>query len=159
MNWLDVVLIVALIVAGFFGFRMGLWKIIFSVAGVIVGIILAGRFASALGERLTFISDATVAQIAGFAIIFAVVMIASAIAASMLQKVLSAMLLGWVNGLGGLALGVLLDVLAWGFLLEAASRLSFLGLQTTIDQSVMARFVTRVFNLLAGLVPGGGWPL
>ncbi len=159
MNWLDIVLIVALLVAGFFGLRMGLWKIIFSVAGVVVGIVLAGRFASALGERLTFISDATVAQIAGFAIIFAVIMIASAIAASMLQKVLSAMLLGWVSPVGGLVLGVLLDILAWGFLLEAASRLSFLGFQTTIDQSPMARFVMKVFNLLAGLLPGGGWSL
>ncbi|MDO8567999.1 MAG: CvpA family protein [Dehalococcoidales bacterium] len=159
MNWLDIVLIVALLVAGFFGLRMGLWKIIFSVAGVIVGIIIAGRFASALGQRLTFISDATVAQIAGFAIIFAVIMIASAIAAGMLQKVLSAVLLGWINPLGGLALGVFLDVVSWGFLLEAASRLSFLGLQATIDQSVMARFMMRVFNFLAGLLPGGSWPL
>ncbi len=159
MNWLDVVLIIGLILAGFFGFRSGLWKIIFSVVGAIVGIMIAGRFASALGERLTFISDPTVAQIAGFAIIFIVIMIASAIAASLLQKLLSAVMLGWINPVGGLVLGVFLDVVSWGFLLNVASRLSFLGLQTTIDQSPVARFVMKVFNLLAGFLPGGGWSL
>ncbi|GAI66173.1 unnamed protein product, partial [marine sediment metagenome] len=44
MNWLDIVIIVAIAIPTFIGLRMGIIKAALSLAGLIVGVILAGLY-------------------------------------------------------------------------------------------------------------------
>ena len=92
MNWLDIVVLLVIIVGTFVGLKIGLIKAAFSVAGIIVGVILAGRFYSPLAGFLSFIPQDGVAQIVAFAIILIGVMIIAAVLAAVLKWTASAIL-------------------------------------------------------------------
>ena len=53
INWLDIVILVPIAVTTLIGLKMGLIKEVLSLVGLIVVVILAGRFYMPLSEQLT----------------------------------------------------------------------------------------------------------
>ena len=151
MNWLDIVIIVLIVVPVFIGLKAGIVKALLTVAGVIVGVVLAGRFADALGGKLTFISDPGIAKVVAFAFILIAVMIVASIAAKMIKWVLSAVLLGWINHLGGAILGFFLGFIFCGAVLTMW--IKFLGFSDVFNQSLLAGFLLNGFPIVMGLLP------
>ncbi|GAJ23377.1 unnamed protein product, partial [marine sediment metagenome] len=125
MNWLDIVIIVIIAIPTLIGLRVGIIKAILSLAGVIVGVILAGRYYLALSEQLTFIPQANLAKIVAFAIILVGIMIIAGVLASVLKWIASVVLLGWVNRLGGAIFGFVLGAILCSALLAIWAK--FLG--------------------------------
>ena len=152
MNWLDIVIIVLIAIPTFIGLSRGLIKAILSLVGVIVGIILAGQYHAALGEQLTFISQPNVASIVGFAIILIGVMIIAAVIASLLKWIVSVVMLGWVNRLGGAVFGFLLGVIFCSALLAIWAK--FLGASGPIADSILAILLLNRFPMILALLPG-----
>ena len=97
MNWLDIALVILLLIPVFIGLKAGIIKILLTVAGVIVGVVLAGRLSGPLGDRLTFISNPGTAKVVAFVFILVAVMVLAAVAAFLIRKAVSAILLGWVD--------------------------------------------------------------
>ena len=151
MNWLDIVIIVLIAVPILIGLKMGIIRAILSLAGVIIGILLAGYFYAMLAEKLTFIPQENLAKIAAFAIIFIGIMIIAGILASILEKMISLVLLGWVNHLGGAAFGFLLGAIFCGALL--AIWVNFLGAGETIAESSLATLLLDRFPMVLALLP------
>jgi len=152
MSWLDLVLIVVLAVGAFLGLRMGIIKAVLSLAGVIVGVVLAGRYYVALADVLPFFSETSdVAKIVSFAIILIVVMVIAAVAARFLKWAASVMMLGWVNHLGGAVLGLILGAIFCGALL--AIWVKWLGAGNTITESFLAAVLLDKFPLILALLP------
>ena len=86
MSWLDLVIVVVLAVGAFFGLRTGIIKTVLSLAGVIVGVVLAGQYYVAFADVLPFFSEtSSTAKIVAFAIILIVVMAIAAITARFLK--------------------------------------------------------------------------
>ena len=112
MNWLDIVIIVAIAITTFIGLKIGLIKAVLSMAGVIVGVILAGHYYAPLSEQLAFITQPTLAKIVAFAIILFGVMLIAGVLAFVLKWVAKLVMLGWVNQLGGAVFGLLLGRVA-----------------------------------------------
>ena len=52
MNWLDIAIIVLILIPTFMGLKAGLIKTVLTLAGVILGIFLAGRYHGVLAEQL-----------------------------------------------------------------------------------------------------------
>ena len=152
MNWLDVVIIVLLIIPTVIGLRIGIIQAVLSLAGVIVGIILAGRYHLVLAEQLTFISSAGLAKIAAFALILFGVMIIAAVVASVLKWLTSMALLGWVNRLGGAAFGFILGAITCGVLLAIWAK--FLGAAGVLAESYLAALLLDSFPVVLALLPG-----
>ena len=151
MNWLDIVIIVAIAITALFGLRIGIIKAVLSLAGVIVGVILAGRYYLPLSEQLSFISLVSVAKIIAFAIILiGVVVIASALV-HLLKWAASVVMLGWVNHLGGAVFGLVLGAIFCGALL--ATWVKWLGISSTITESIMAAILLDKFPLILALLP------
>ncbi|GAI34600.1 unnamed protein product, partial [marine sediment metagenome] len=75
MNWLDIVILVIIAIATFLGLRIGIIKAALSLAGLIVGVILAGRYYIPFSQQLSFIPQASIAKIVAFVIILIGVMI------------------------------------------------------------------------------------
>ena len=92
MNWLDIVIIVALVLAVLGGLKNGLIKGVITLAGMIGGIILAGRYYETLGSLLPE-SWGGGANIAGFVIILVLVLVVAAIVAFLLRNLLKAIML------------------------------------------------------------------
>ncbi len=151
MNWLDIVIIIALALTTFLGFKTGLIKAALSLAGLIVGVILAGRCYLTFSEWLSFIPNENAAKIAAFVIIVIGVMIIAAVLAHLLKWAVSAMMLGWVNHLGGAVLGLALGVIFCGAIL--AIWVKWLGAGSTITESAVAALLLDKFPLILGLLP------
>ena len=151
MHWLDIVIIVLIAIPTLIGLRIGIIKAILSLAGVIVGVILAGRYHIALAEQLTFISQPNFARIAAFALILIGVMIIAGVLASVLKSIVSAVMLGWVNRLGGATFGFVLGATFCSALL--AVWIKFLGAGGTIAESTLAVLLLDRFPIILALLP------
>ncbi len=152
MSWLDIVLVIVLAAGAFLGLRIGIIKAVLFLTGVIVGVVLAGQYYVALADALPFFSEtSSAAKIVAFAIILIVVMVIAAVAARFLKWTASAMMLGWVNHLGGAALGLVLGAIFCGALL--AIWVKWLGAGDTITESMIAPVLLDKFPMVLGLLP------
>ena len=152
MNWLDIVILVLIAVPTLIGLRIGIIKAVLSLAGVIAGVILAGQYHTALAEKLTFISQANLAEIAAFAIILIGVMIIATVLASLLKWIISVVLLGWVNRLGGAVFGFVLGAIFCSALLAICTK--FLGILEPVAESALATLLLDRFPIILALLPG-----
>ena len=150
MNWLDIVIIVLIAIPTLIGLKIGIIKAALSLAGVILGTILAGHYYVALAEQLTFISQDNLAKIAAFAIILIGVMLIASVLAAVLKWVVSAVMLGWVNRLGGAVFGFLLGAVFCGALLAIWA--NFLG-TGAITSSGLATLLLDRFPMVLALLP------
>jgi len=151
MSWLDIIILVLIVIPTLIGLKIGIIKALFTVAGIIIGVVLAGRFSESLGGSLTFISDPGWARIAAFAIILIGVMVIASVLATVLKKVVSAVLLGWVNRLGGAVLGFVLGFFFCGALLSMW--VNFLGIGSTVSDSALANLLLDGFPVILALLP------
>ncbi len=152
MSWIDIVITVIVVITTVVGLRTGIIKAALSLVGVIVGVILAGRYSASLANQLTFISSEEVARIVAFAIILVGVMVVAVVLASVLKWATSVIMLGWVNHLGGAAFGLLLGAIFCGALL--AIWVKFLGIQPVIAESALAMILLDRFPIVLALLPG-----
>jgi membrane protein required for colicin V production len=151
MNWLDIVLISVIAIGTLTGLWLGIIKAVLFLAGIVVGVVLAGRFYTPLAEQLTFIPQESIAKIVAFAIILIGVMVIALVLARFLKWAASMMMLGWVNRLVGAAFGLLLAATFCGALL--AAWLHFFEEGAAIQESIVANILIGYFPLVLGLLP------
>ena len=151
MSWLDIVLVVVLAISTFLGLKTGIIKAVLSLAGLIVGVILAGRFYVPLAEQLPFIPQADVAKVVAFAIILIGVMVIAVVLARFLKWAASVIMLNWVNQLGGAVFGLALGAIFCSALL--ATWVKWLGAGSTITESILAAVLLDKFPLILALLP------
>jgi membrane protein required for colicin V production len=151
MNWVDIVIIIYLGISVLTGLMEGLIRTVLSVLGVIVGIILASHFYKQLGNILTFISNKNWANITAFIIILVAVMIVAAIIGLILRSVIKAIMLGWVDKVGGAVVGLFLGALSIGALLAIIMKYHPMDV---ITNSAFAGFFLNKFPVVLKLLPG-----
>jgi len=152
MNWLDIVIAVILVVSVIAGLRAGLIRMVVSLAGILLGVFLAGRYYQALGERLTFISSDKGASIAAYVLILVLVIVVAGLIAWLLSKAISAIALGWLNRVGGAVLGLFSTAVFIGAVLAVWAKYG--GGGETIGSSVLGSFLLDKFPLVLALLPG-----
>jgi len=121
------------------------------MAGMVLGVILAGRYCIPLSAQLTFLPSAGIAKIVAFVIILAGVVIVAIVLSRLLERAVSMMLLGWVNRLGGAAFGLMLGAVLCSALL--ATWIKFLGPASAIVESNLAMILLDRFPLVLALLP------
>lgn len=151
MNWFDIVLIVVLVLTTFMGLRRGVISMVLPLAGIIIGIVLAGHYHGAVSGWLP-IDNTEYAGWAGYAIIIVAVLIVSVILAGILRRFIRLVLLGWVDRLGGAFFGLVLGGLFCGAALAACVKFG-LGLDF-IQDSGIARLLLDYFPAVLDLLPG-----
>ena len=151
MSWLDIIVLVAIAIATFLGLKLGIIKAVLSLAGVIVGVILAGRYCIPLSQWLSFIPNEDVAKIVAFAIILIGVMVIASVLAMLLKWAITLEMLGWVNRFGGAVFGLALGAVYCGALL--ATWVKFLGIEDAIAESALAAILLERFPMVLALLP------
>jgi len=151
MNWVDIVIIIYLCLSVISGFMQGLIRTVLSIIGLIVGIILAAHFYKQLGDALTFISNKNVADVVAFVFILLVVMGIAALIAWFLRSLIKAIMLGWVDKIGGAVLGLILGALSISAILAIIAKVSNSSL---ITDSKFAAFFLDKFPLILTFLPG-----
>ena len=150
MNWLDIVILVALIVPTVIGLKRGVISAALSLVGLIVGVILAGNFYEQLGQLMAFIPNVAIANVIAFILIVAAAMLIAAVIARVLKSVVSAVMLGWVDHLAGAIFGFILGAFFWGALL--AIWVKFFG-TAFIAESFVAEVLLDNFPVILRLLP------
>ena len=150
MDWLDLILVMSLILMAFVGFSRGLLRTVIPLVGLVIGVVVAGRYYDALAHVVS--SDSDAAYVAAFAIIVVAFLIAAVILAEFLHKLLSTIFLGWVDHLAGLLFGVLFGVIIAGAVLDVLLKHS-VGV-STIQDSGVATFLVDKFPVARSLLPG-----
>lgn len=151
MNWLDVVILIIIVIATFLGLWVGLIKAALFLAGIIVGVILAGRFYLPFSQVFSFLPGEGAAKVVAFAIILIGVMIIAVLLAVLLKRLTSLAMLGWVDRLGGAVFGLLLGTIFCGALLAMWAK--FLGVGGAITGSILASILLDHFPLVLALLP------
>jgi membrane protein required for colicin V production len=151
MNWLDIVIIVVAVLLGIVGLRQGIIKTVFGIAGLIGGIVLAGRYYDELAAVLSP-SGATWVNIAAYAIILIATLIVAGVIGRLVAKLVHLVLLGWLDRLVGCILGVFIGGLLCAAILAIVVKY-YPGTWAVISQSGLARFLMERFPLLLALLP------
>jgi membrane protein required for colicin V production len=152
MNWLDIVIIVSLVFSVISGLVTGLVRGICNLAGLVLGIFLAGRYYETFGSRISFIHSANVAKVVAFIIILVVIVIIAEIIGRILHKILSGIMLGWLDRLLGGAVGLMAGVVSWGALLALWVKFIPNG-DGAVSASFMAKILLNSFPLVLNLLP------
>jgi len=146
MNWLSIVIIVVIVSLGIAGLRQGMIRAAFGIAGMIVGIVLAGRYYDELAALL-FRSGADWANILGYAMIAVPTLLIAGAIGFFLSKLVNFAALGWLDKLAGFILGILIASLLCAAILAIVLKY-YPGTTGTIDESIVARFLVEVFPLV-----------
>lgn len=152
MNWIDIVLVIAIAISALIGMKKGVIGIALTLAGLVLGVFLAGRYYILFSQYLSFISHAGLVKVAAFAIIFIGVMVIAGVLARLLGKIASAIMMGWANRIGGGVLGGILGAIFCGAFL--AMWVKFLGMTQVIAESRIAPILLNQFPRVLALLPG-----
>ena len=141
MNWLDLVFIGIVGVSALRGLKIGLIRAGFTALGIFVGSILGGQLSNDIGGLFSGIdSDSVVANAIFYALIITIFLVIAAAAASLVvRKVLTILLMGWADKLGGGALGI-----AAGAVISAGVIMGMANL--TYGSEVADEIATKVLN-------------
>lgn len=156
MNWIDAIVIIAIVGVALLGWRLGLVKAVLMAIGVYVGVTLGGALSGLVSQWLTgsieskSIVDAVAYAIVGFAI-FLVVQVLGAI----ITKTIKMVMLGPVNTLGGLAVGALAGFIIGGMFIAFLARLAFIVPEQPLEKINVVDTRERLENaLVGGNMPG-----
>lgn len=134
MNVMDWVLIAVFAVTALWGYKTGLVTGILNVIAIYVGLLLSGLFA---GRVLSLFWDGVdseaISTAIGYVIIFVAVFIASRIVAAIVKKALKVTFMGWVDNLGGIAVGLVAGVLIAGGVMTVTARYTYVLPESTDD--------------------------
>jgi len=150
MNWLDILILVSLAAPVIGGLATGIVRGAVNLAGLILGIFLAGRYYETMGGRLGFIHNTDIAKTVAFVVIIAVAVVLAGLVGGLLRKIISGIMLGWLDHLVGGILGLLIGAVALGALLALWVKFFSTG---AVSGSNMARILLDKFPLVLNLLP------
>lgn len=127
MNVMDWVLIAVFAIAALWGYKTGLVSAALNAIAIYVALFLSGLFA---GRVLSLIWDGVESEALstaiGYVIIFAGTIIAGRIVATIIKKGLKITFMGWVDSLGGIAVGLIAGVLIAGAVMTVTARYTYI---------------------------------
>lgn len=157
MNILDIIIIIPILWALYRGFRKGLVYMIASLTALVLGILGAMRFHAAIGDLLNkwFEINPEHLNILSFAVTFILIVILVHLTAFLVDKLIKAVALNFVNRLAGMVFGVLVTAFLISIILlpvsAANSKKAFIS-EDTIEGSLLfvplSKFAPTVFPYL-----------
>ena len=138
----------------------GLTNTVLPLVIIIIGVALAGIFYDNMAELLSsWLQSRTQATIAGFMIVFVLVMVTSIelylILSSFAGKYPRIPMMGWVDNLGGIVFGLVIGGIISGSILTVIAVDAGSGMSTTIKESALASVFLDQFPFVLHLLPSG----
>lgn len=153
MSGLDIAISISLLITGVLGWRTGVIKVISSALGIILGVVFATRYGNRLVWLENFIESDSLVTIAGFCVIFLITFIGSMLLANAARKVLSLMLLAWVDSAAGAIAGVFTASIVWVAIIAVVGSLPFDSPGEAFEESKAAEVLTENTSFLLIFLP------
>ncbi|MCH8989720.1 MAG: CvpA family protein [Chloroflexi bacterium] len=159
MNWIDIVVLVVWGITALWGFSAGLLQIVVPFIALVAGLALSSRIGDSVGNIFSGVTGNENAQtVAGFILIFGVLLVLGGIISFMARKVLGIIpLFGLANNLAGMAAGLLVGSLLLSGVLTGIQRFPLRDLDQTIDESALGTFLADNFDVVireVKIIPG-----
>lgn len=154
MNGLDYAILIGMGLFFVLGLYWGLIRQILAIVGLIVGIIVAGRYGPAVAGWLSsFIADPLITGVLGFLGVLILVSSLASLVSSLLHTFAGLLFLGWLDHLLGGLLGLVQAGLAAAVLLVTMVAFPLPLWATAVAESSLATPLLRVGTLFSGLLP------
>ncbi|MFH1859650.1 MAG: CvpA family protein [bacterium] len=153
MNILDILFLAVIAISIVLSMMKGLTREIFSLAGIIAGVVVAGRTFENGAILLQQWMPAQIAKPVAFAIIFILVNILVNFGGIILQKILKIVLLGWVDNLGGIIFGIIRGMLLVGVAIIVLLKFPVGASKELMDSSSIIPAFKAFLQLICLLLP------
>ncbi|MEE8369344.1 MAG: CvpA family protein [Dehalococcoidia bacterium] len=155
MNWLDIVIVVVILGFAYSALSAGLIREVVTLLAVVIGIVVAGQLYRNLAtDILVFIDNEEAALAASFLALFGAAFLLGQIAAYVLKRTASLLMLGWADHLGGALFGLLKGLLVVQILLIVFAAYPQLGLDDVIDGSALGSIFLDDVDFILRVLPG-----
>ena len=151
INWLDIVILIMVLGTFVLGCINGIIKSLTVLVGLGLGIFLAGRTYETTATWFYFIRDERWAQVAGFAAVLLLVIVAVSIIGIIINKMLEKLEIRWVDRLCGGLVFAISAMLLIGTILTL-----FLHIQpesSVIAGSICAKLILQIIPFVVVLLP------
>ncbi len=156
-DWLDPAITGIIVVSGLFGLWRGLLRSIAGIAGIVLGALFAGQLAVQIDPALkqAGIQHPAINGRWAFLIAFVAIVIVVEIAANLLVWVERFLMLGWIDRVGGLALGLARGVLLSMILLAGLAQFNSTDFNKQVHQAQIAVWLWENVPQLTNMLPAG----
>lgn len=154
MNWLDAVILVAILWFTFAAFQAGFIREIVTLVAIVLGIVLAGLFYDDLADDvLPFINDQeTLAPIIAFGIIFLAVALAGQLLAMVLKPTVAMLQLGLFDSFAGAAFGFVKGLIIIQIFLIVFITFPKWGLDDAIEDSLFGSLTVEMVDKVPAVI-------
>ena len=140
-NWLDIVIVITAMTVGYFGLRLGLVGTLAVLSGVGVAALLASQQYEEIALLVTGpVSSAEVGQLASLLALPLAGFIGAVVLGLVARRVLRFLFLGWLDRALGGAMGLMLAVGIWYFVVEVVAPLA----GPHVDEAVAGSYVAQL---------------
>ena len=155
---LDIIFAIIIVFAVFKGFQKGLIVAVFSFVAFFVGLAAALKLSAVVAGyigKTVKVSDQWLPVIS-FIVVFIIVIILVHLGAKAIEKSVQAVMLGWVNRIGGIIFYLLLYIMVFSVLLFYAEQVKLIKLET-LKESVTYEYVQpwgpKAINAFGKIIP------
>ena len=153
MNWIDWTLIIFLLVSVINGFQEGMVRITIGLIALVAAFLIASWFGGLAAGPLTPFVSKGVAAILGYLLIFFAVILAGALIAALMVRMLKLIGLSWMDRLLGGFLGVIRGFIVLAVLTMVVTALAPRWLPNAVSGSTLAPYVLDASRVLTNLTP------
>ena len=155
MNWIDLAIIVKLVAFVAMAYTAGLIREIVTMVAVLIGIVVAGLlYEDFAADVLVFIDDEDAARAVAFLVLLGAIYLLGQIAAYVLKRMASIMMLGWADKAGGAAFGLIKGLIVVQVLVIVFAAYPNIGLDDAIDNSTIGKFFVDDVSFVLVILPG-----
>ena len=153
MNWVDIVILTGLTGSAIMGVRTGVVRWAAMLIGAVLAAIIASRAYGSFASVLTFLDNESQQRTLAFIVLFVAIMVGAWVAGNLLKKSMSLLLLGWVDRLGGLALGLIAGAIATVTFVTLLGILPSESIQDAVADSTLAPPLLEATSFFRALLP------
>ena len=156
MNSADVVIIGLVGILGFIGMKSGLLKPASGIGGLVLGIIFAIQYSAEFAPLFAdHVEGERLQSIAAFISVLVAVAIITRIVAVLVKKLLSVLVLGWLDHAAGVIAGAVLGIVLVGTGVNVLVRVDFGPTHNALEASTVVPEISRA-SLISALASGCG---
>lgn len=154
---IDIIFLVLLVMGAVKGYRQGLIVGIFSYVALLIGLAAAMKLSAVVASRLgevVKISDKWLPFLA-FALIFIFVLLIVKWVARLVQSAFEAVMLGWLNRLGGIIFFVVINISIYAIVLFYISQLKILpeSIDNSVTYNIIKPFGRYAIDTIGYIIP------
>lgn len=153
MNSIDLLILVLVVGGGFLGWVNGVVKWLFTFLGLMVGVVLASRLYKTLDWAVPMVDSDGMRQFVIFVLIVAAASVGAWILGRAVKKMLSILMLGWIDRGAGMVIGLIVGLLAASAIALAVTSIPVDEVHQAVEESLLADTLLDGTSFLRGLMP------